>query len=307
MKKFTLSASLLLFVLLVTGCGSIPKEAESVTQYTESGVNPESWAKVPAGAFLKGQFNEHARIEYDYEVMITEVTNTQYAKYLGEAMAEGKIRMTDGKVMGYYLGDRFHGGKHEKKIEAKDYLHIDLNDPASRIAYDGKKFKVKPGYENHPVTMVTWFGAKSYCDFYGYRLPSEDEWEKAARGTDSRPYPWGEEVGPSNMNYYHSKDPFETDEGYSDTTPVGFYNGKKYGDFQTIDSRSPYGLYDMAGNVGEWTGTLHHQVHYRNIRGGSKATYEIDSRVWKTNSSEPQYAGPSTGFRCVRESVVTNK
>lgn len=306
MKKFTLFASLLLFVVLLSGCGAIPEKSEAVTKYMDSGVNPDSWVKVPAGAFLKGQFNKQAKVDYDYEVMVTEVTNTQYAAYLGKALAQGKIKMIDGKIMGYYPGDKFNGGKHEKKIEAKDYLHIDLNDPASRITYDGKNFNVKSGYENHPVTMVTWFGAKAYCDFYGYRLPTDDEWEKAARGTDGRPYPWGQIVSHANLNFYHSKDPFETDGGYSDTTPVGFYNGKKYGDFQTNDSRSPYGLYDMAGNVGEWTGSLHHQVHYRNIRGGSKATYEIDSRVWKTNSSQPDYAGPSTGFRCVRD-PVTNK
>lgn len=304
MKKLSLISSLLAFVLLLSGCGAIPEEPGALSEFTDSGVDPDTWVRIPAGPFLKGQFNKPAAIDYDYEIMATEVTNAQYAKYLGAALSKGKIKLEDGKVMGFYPGDKFNNGKHEKRIEAGDYLHIDLNDPASRITWDGKKFSVKPGYENHPVTMVTWFGAKAYCDFYGYRLPTEDEWEKAARGTDGRPYPWGEGAGPAYFNYYHSKDPFETEGGYSDTTPVGFYNGKKYGDFQTFDARSPYGLYDMAGNVGEWTGNLLYKVHYRHIRGGSKATYAIDARLWKTNSAQPEYASPSTGFRCARDPVT---
>lgn len=116
-------------------------------------------------------------------------------------------------------------------------------------------FGVKPGYENHPMTLVTWFGAQAYCAFYGWRLPSELEWEKAARGTDNRPFPWGYEIGPENVNFYASRDPFERLAGkQGDTTPVGFYNGRVYDGYQTADSPSPYGLYDMAGNVWQWTG-----------------------------------------------------
>lgn len=300
MKRVTLITSLLLCALLLAGCGTLPETPKAVMKYIETGVNPDTWVKVSAGPFLEGQYDHTAKIDYDYEIMVTEVTNAQYAKYLEEALKAGKIKITDGKVMGYYPGDKFSGGRHEEKIEAKDYLHMDLKDSANRITYEGKKFSVKQGYENHPVAMVTWFGSKAYADFYGYRLPTEDEWEKAARGTDNRPYPWGETVTKGNLNYYHSGDPFETNGGYSDTTPVGFYNGKKYGDFQTLDSKSPYGCYDMAGNVGEWTGNLHDQVHDRNIRGGSKASYEIDSRIWKDNSAQPEFASPSTGFRCVR-------
>ena len=58
----------------------------------------------------------------------------------------------------------------------------------------GQTFSVPAGYENHPMTMVSWFGAWGYCQYYGWRLPTEMEWEKAARGTDARPFPWGDEI-----------------------------------------------------------------------------------------------------------------
>jgi formylglycine-generating enzyme required for sulfatase activity len=154
--------------------------------------------------------------------------------------------------------------------------------------------------------MVTWFGAKAYCEFYGWRLPTEVEWEKAARGTelvDGRglPFPWGTEIKGNNANYYSSFDLFEKMSGkLGNTTPVGFYNGKTYQGYQTLDSPSPYGLYDMAGNVWQWMGDIYPDQHYRYMRGGSFYSYEVDLRVWKRNSAHPAYYSPQVGFRCAR-------
>jgi len=152
------------------------------------------------------------------------------------------------------------------------------------------------------MVIVTWFGAKAYCEFYGWRLPTEIEWEKAARGIDGRPFPWGDEIERNNANYYSSHDLFEKIVGgLGDTTPVGFYNGRTYDGYETLDSASPYGLYDMAGNVWQWTGDVYEDQHYRYLRGGSRENYAYDLRVWTRNSAGPTYYSPNVGFRCVRD------
>lgn len=301
-----LCISLLCISLLLTACASA--QVNAAPPSIDPGIDPGSWAQVPAGEFLAGPHAKEARIEQDFEIMVTDVTNAQYADYLNQALAEGAIRIVEGAqglaVVGHYPGDEFRGVKHELEIGAGDWLHVPLNDPGLRLAYDpgaAKPFNPLPGYSNHPMTMVTWFGARAYCEFYGWRLPSSIEWEKAARGEDGRPYPWGQEIVRENANYYSSHDVFEKIIGaLGDTTPVGFYNGSSYDGFATIDSPSPYGLYDMAGNVWQWVADIQEGTHYRLMRGGSKADYAYNLRIWTTNSAGPDYASPSVGFRCAR-------
>jgi formylglycine-generating enzyme required for sulfatase activity len=248
-----------------------------------------------------GLHGHETMIDYNYEIMITTVTNAQYATYLNDALAVGVIKIVDDQVAGYYPGDEFHGYRHEEEITAGDWPYIYLDDSGLRLQYDGNTFSALKGYENHPMVQVTWFGAKSYCEYFGGRLPTEVEWEKAARGTDGRPFPWGDEIDPENANFYSSHDIFEKIVGkLGGTTPVGFYNGNVYDDFQTIDSLSPYGLYDMAGNVWQWTGDVYEGAHYRYMRGGSKADFGYNLRVWTRNNSHPDYVSPNVGFRCVR-------
>ena len=206
-------------------------------------------------------------------------------------------------MVGYYPGDEFHGIKHELEIAPGDYLFVPLNDPASRFTFDGSSFSVNAGWENHPMTNVSWFGAWGYCGSLNGRLPSELEWEKAARGTDGRPFPWGWEIMRENANFYSSRDPFEDMSTFgSRTSPVGFYNGQTYDGYATLDSASPYGLYDMAGNVWQWIGDVQPQEGFsdRFMHGGSKDTYDMDLRVWVRNSAPPMYYSPGVGFRCVR-------
>jgi formylglycine-generating enzyme required for sulfatase activity len=204
-------------------------------------------------------------------------------------------------VVGFYPGDEFHAVKHEEEIKAGEWMFIPLSDPSQRIKFDGTTFTSQAGYENHPMTSVTWFGAWGYCGHYGWRLPTEIEWEKAGRGSDTRPFPWGEEILRENANFYSSRDPFEDMGSFgSRTSPVGFYNGQNYDGYQTLDSASPYGLYDMAGNVWQWTGDVYEGMHYRFMRGGSKDTYDMDLRLWVRNNATPTYFSPGVGFRCAR-------
>lgn len=297
MKRFILT--LCLCAALLASCAPVDLNAPIPT--FETGIDPNTWAQIPAGEFHHGQFDETASTEA-YEIMVTDVTTAQYADFLNAALADGSIKMDGGKIVGFYPGDTFHGVKHEEKIEAGDWLFIPLDDPSQRIQFDGTTFTVQSGYEKHPMTSVTWFGAWGYCQYFGTRLPTELEWEKAARGTDERPFPWGDEIQRGHANFYSSRDPFEDMASFgSRTSPVGFYNGQVYDGFQTIDSASPYGLYDMAGNVWQWTGDVYEGMHYRFMRGGSKDTYDMDLRIWVRNNATPTYFSPGVGFRCAQD------
>ncbi|MBE0682045.1 MAG: SUMF1/EgtB/PvdO family nonheme iron enzyme [Anaerolineales bacterium] len=298
MKRLFLSLSLI--AVLLTACQ--PVDLNAPMPIYETGIDPDTWAQIPAGEFYFGQ-HEDVESTAAYEIMITDVTTAQYADFLNAALADGYVKLDGEQIVGFYPGDEFHGVKHEERIEAGDWLFIPLDDPSQRIVFTSKiTFGAKEGYENHPMTTVTWFGAWGYCKYYGWHLPTEMEWEKAARGDDNRPFPWGDEIKRENANFYSSRDPFEDMSSFgSRTSPVGFYNGKNYDGYQTLDSASPYGLYDMAGNVWQWTGDVYEGMHYRFMRGGSKDTYDMDLRLWVRNNATPTYYSPGVGFRCARD------
>ena len=107
-----------------------------------------------------------------------------------------------------------------------------------------------PDKLDHPVVHISWYDAQAYCDWAGMALPTEEEWEKAARGDDGRVYPWGNEPPTAEHGNFNRK--------IGGTTPVGRYSPR--GD-------SPYGCADMAGNVWEWTATGNKV--WRVLRGGS--------------------------------------
>jgi formylglycine-generating enzyme required for sulfatase activity len=288
--------------LFLSGCTAAGAANASAPVLVRTNVDPGAWAPVPSGEFYAGQFAHETLMDHDYEMMVTHVTNAQYGAYLNAALEEGWVALEGGRIVGYYPGDPFHAYEHEKPIEEGQWLHVPLEEPGLRMLERGGRFAAREGYEDHPVVHVTWFGAKAYCEFYGWRLPTEMEWERGARGGDERPYPWGEDISPANANYYNSGDPFERALGkQGDTTPVGFYSGKNHAGFTTLDSPSPYGLYDMAGNVWQWTGDVYEDQHYRYLRGGSKLEYEHYLRIWMRNSAEPDFHSPSLGFRCARD------
>jgi formylglycine-generating enzyme required for sulfatase activity len=105
---------------------------------------------------------------------------------------------------------------------------------------------------DHPVVHITWRDALAYAEWRGMRLPTEEEWEKAARGIDGRVYPWGDTFVPGRCNTRES--------GTGGTTSVGCYSP---------DGDSPCGCADMEGNIWEWTASEERRGEYRVVRGGS--------------------------------------
>lgn len=297
-------ASFLIFIiLLLAGCAAYPPI--TATEPIETGVAPASWARIPAGEFNYGRHNEKVVIDYDFEMMVTPVTNALYAEFLNASLAGGALEIDGDQVMVFYPGEAFQGVKHEEKIEPGDWPVLTLNAAGTHLTYKDGAFTPQPGFENHPVVAVTWFGANAYCQTNQWRLPTEIEWERAARGDDERSYPWGDSIASNQANYYNSRDIFEKIMGkQGDTTPVGFYNGSTYADgYATLDGASPFGLYDMAGNVWQWTGDDYEGVHYRYLRGGSKADYAYNLRVYSRNNAAPQTESIHFGFRCAREAT----
>jgi len=272
--------------------------------YVETGVNPDTWITIPAGDFFFGQ-HEHVKTTAEYEIMATHVTNEQYATFLNAALEQKAVYVKNDTVWGFHPGDPFDAYLHEFEIPAGDYPLAPIDEPGFRLNYSNGKFAPVKGWGNHPMVEVSWFGANAYAQFYGYRLPLETEWEKAARGTGTRPFPWGDHIEKNRTNFISSHNLFEKMFGdVVKTTPVGFYNGETHNGYKTLDNRSPYGLYDMAGNVKQWVGDDHKYVHYRYMRGGNYGSYELYLRVWVRDSAGPEHTSMKLGFRCARNPVV---
>ncbi len=208
---------------------------------------------VPKGPYKKGLYAQPDSINYDFYIGKYEVTNFQFAAFLKQAISKGIVWARGNSFYCEYAGDDL--------VPAGTYR---IKDCDTRIDYKNGNIIADTLYNNHPVTGVTWYGAKCFCNFYGFNIPDEAEWEKAARGNNDYWYPWGNDIDSTYANYYLSNDPFETG-----TTPVGYYNGQKHGSFQTADAVSTYGCYDMAGNAWEWTRDFWAQkVPYHTGKGG---------------------------------------
>jgi len=238
---------------------------------------------IPSGSFTMGDGSEDAPLHTvyldAYYIDKYEVTNEQFASFLNDG------------------NDKYYNS----------YMKIQKTDSG---------YVAATGFEDHPIIFVTWTGANAYASWCGKRLPTEAEWEKAARGYNKISYPWGWILDGSYANYKDSGDPYESNQ--FPTTPVGFYNGTNRDGFQTSKATSPFGIYDMAGNVWEWAADWYGIDYYlttaaqtnpqgpsggskKVIRGGSWANYVFQITTGYRYSMNPSLTNSAVGFRCAKD------
>ena len=227
---------------------------------------------------------------------------------------ETRVREKDGMLQIYVPAGTFTMGREMGETDEKPVHEVYLDgywidkfevtqaqyeqcSDAGACDYNNSNRSRQPSYADHPAVYVTWAQANAYCLWAGGRLPTEAEWEKAARGDkDTRSFPWGEGLDPAKANFVGVR---------GDTAPVGSYP----------DGASPYGVLDMAGNVWEWVMDWYAADYYANspesnptgpsdgfyhvIRGGSWVFYTDYLRVFSRYRGDPDTAVTYFGFRCV--------
>jgi formylglycine-generating enzyme required for sulfatase activity len=235
--------------------------------------------RVPAGAFVLGRDDGPAderpaeRVTVGaFEIDRLPVTNAEFAGFLdatGPANARGENV-------------------------------FDVDDPDARIHRRGTRWLADPGYEDHPVVEVSWAGARDYCAWAGRRLPTEAEWEYAARGSDGRRYPWGGQPPDATRARFGAP--------YNATAPAAAFPA----------GASPFGVLGMAGNVWQWVSSTYRPYPYRPddgredladvtvervTRGGghdSPAGDLVATHRGRHVSRAPRAGHHNIGFRCAR-------
>lgn len=235
-------------------------------------------APIPGGAFTMGsdvgpddERPAHRVNVAAFEIDKLPVTNAQFAEFLQAAGTHNRH------------GERLY----------------DYDDPDARIHQQSSGWAADQGYENHPAVESSWPGARDYCAWRGKRLPTEAEWEKAARGTDGRKYPWGNAAPDRSRARFAAR---VNDTAPADAFPAG---------------ASPYGVLDMAGNTWEWVSSAYRPYPYnandgredlqagpaRATRGGghdSPATDITTTQRGRYLSRNPGAGHHNIGFRCAR-------
>lgn len=255
-----------LLSIVLTACGqrpAMPTDFPTVEAAANSPTDGMALLYVPAGEFKMGT-DDHLNEEPLHSVYLdaywmdeTEVTNRMYAQCVEDGHCQP---------------------------------------PRRTNSYGRKEYYGNPEYDNYPVIYVTWDDADLYCEWAGRYLPTEAQWEKAARGTDGRTYPWGNDQASDRLLNFGLD--------VRDTSEVGSFGM----------GASPYGIQDLAGNVSEWVADWYDSIYYsvapasnplgppsgtdRVVRGGSWLNNEFFVRSALRLFYKPDSAFLNLGFRC---------
>ena len=264
-----------------------------------------------------------------YYIGTYEVTNRQFCDVMNWAVEQGYVLVSAGGV---------------EDLSGTRYLGIGRLDWGEQLGIESRQGRLAPtqGRADHPVAGVSWYGAAAFCNFLslmegespaydlatwrcswdsaGYRLPTEAEWELAARGNTGRRFPWGNMASARHANFEGSGDPFETDvypyaSRGGPTTPVGYYDGSDRSGYATLSGASVLGVQDMGGNVAEWCWDGYDENYYarsprqdpkgpdqtptRTLRGGSWKWKAAEMEAFRRRDAEPGRCGYMIGFRVV--------
>lgn len=242
------------------------------------GALAQDMIRIPAGPFIMGSDSSrdderpaHTVSLAAFEIDRLPVTNAQFARFLER-----------------------HG-----TVDAQGRRYFDWDDGDARIHRIEGVWQADEGFGDHPVVEASWLGALIYCQSLGKRLPTEAEWEKAARGTDARRYPWGDDMPTAAHARFAS--------GWNNTAAVSAHAAFV----------SPYGVVGMAGNVWHWVSSAYRPYPYRDndgredltpgpiraTRGGghdSNAEALRTTERGRTLSRAPAAGHHNIGFRCAR-------
>ena len=201
---------------------------------------PFDMVTIPAGSFIMGdnlgwRAEKPAHEVYldEFEISRYEITNAEYVDYLNEALLVDEIMVSLGQVVG--RKGPFASLTYSMLLGSEAFPDVFIT--YNEFDTDISGFQAIPGYGNYPVVRVSWYGAAAFCGFYGLRLPTEAEWEKACRGGQQLKY------GTQNGSISHNKANYlgiGSLDTYTGPAPVGSF------------PPNPYGLYEMSGNAAEW-------------------------------------------------------
>ena len=327
----TMRIGMLCLTLALGACSDKPDAEKTAAPVHHAIVNADM-VLIPAGQFIMGSdkvdekglqkeygmvdplyLNEHPRRSAFLEAYLIdkyEVNNGQYKVFVAEmkerVKAQGKDypEPMDWVQNGYNVGDEKLMTAHVDSLRwiASEYFKLDRDTAQmDKQALLDELLKIQRHRDSLPVTGVNWYDAYSYCEWADKRLPSEAEWEKAARGENGLEYPWGDAWDGSKVNTGENR---ESDEA---VVPVGSYAGDK----------SPFGVFDMSGNVSEWVNEWYQAypgAEYRNplygevhkvLRGGGAGMghYALQAffRGARRAHADPTMGGTDVGFRCARD------